>query len=155
MATQNSDLIANKLAGPPVLNTKDTENAEVHSDEWALTGVIGVDGEIYQIGTAQRNQRVISRLCRLNIPAQGAARVLSMGHAEYTDGKGDTVAADAAAFFSALDVSSAVDGLINGLTVTGLVETVLFTGDAIITLTITGDTAAAGEFAGSLVKAGV
>lgn len=154
MATQNSDLVANSLATPRIPNAKDVAQSSTFHNEWALTGVNGVDGEIYQTVKVQANQRVIARLCRLNIPLQGVARVLAMGHAAFTAADGTTVAADAAAFFSALDVATAVDGLIEGLTVTGLVESFLFTGDALITLTITGDTAVAGAFAGSIVAVG-
>ena len=151
MATQSSDLIATGLLSPPKLNNKDVEGAEMRFDEWSLTGVNGVDGEIYNIASVERNERVISRLCRLNIPAQGAARLVQMGFAEHKNAVGDTVVADPDAFFSALDVATAKDGLIDGLTVTGLVESILFAGKATITLTITGDTAVAGAFAGNIV----
>ena len=128
MATQNSDLIANGLLAPPKLNNKDVEGAEMRFNEWALTGVNGVDGEVYQVATVHAGQRVYTRLCRLNIPLQGTARLAQMGFAEHKDRTGLTVVADPNAFFDTLDVALAKDGLIDGLPVSNLVESILFNG---------------------------
>lgn len=155
MATQNSDLVANALALPIIRNLPTLADGTMGLYRWSLTGVNGVDGEIYQIASVERGQRVMTPYCRLNIPAQGVARVMSMGFAEHLDAEGNTVAANATAFFSALDVSGklgdgSAPGLVSNLTVTGLLEQRLMEGEAIITLTITGDTAVSGAFGGEV-----
>ncbi len=155
MATQNSDLVANALALPIIRNPPTLADGTMGIYRWSLTGVNGVDGEIYQIAVVERGQRVLAPYCRLKIPAQLAARVMSMGFAAHLDAEGNTVAADATAFFSGLDVSGKLGegtapGIVSNLTVTGLGEERLMEGEAIITLTITGDTAVSGAFAGEV-----
>ena len=79
-----------------------------------------------------------------------------MGFAAHQDAEGNPVIADDDAFFSLLDVVIAEQGLIDEQLTSLQVnaESILFAGDAIITLTITGDTAVAGAFSGSIVRVG-
>lgn len=59
--------------------------------------------------------RVLPGLSRLSVGACGASRTFSIGHKAYTkDGNGTQEALNATAFVNALDVSSAVNGVVFG-----------------------------------------
>ena len=156
MATQNSDLIANTLLAPPVLNDPTLANGTLAIYQFSLVAAAGIDGEIYQLATVPRGQRVLAPYCRLNIPDQSALALIAMGFAAHQDAEGNVVAASAGAFFTALDVATGpIVGIVDTLTVTGLLEQRLMEGDAIITLTLTGVAALAGTFSGTIIASRV
>ena len=77
---------------------------------FALTAAAGIDGEVINLRFLPPGRFVVyPRLSYLQIDALGAARVIAIGTAAYTDEAGNAVGAAASAYDTGVSVASAVN----------------------------------------------
>lgn len=109
ITTENSDLLANNAARPPVQNATHLSRGRMRIQRFRFTqGSAAGDANSLQnlCKLPAGNVTVLLALSRIAWSAMGTARTLDIGTLAYVDQAGDAVAAAADVFDADIDVSS-------------------------------------------------
>jgi hypothetical protein len=138
VTNQNSVLMANIAATPPMLNQTKYDKARLVTYKIDFTQVgVGDSGSTIRLFQMPQAGRICTHLSRLSISALGASTVAAIGHEAYSKPDGSVVALNASAMGSALSTVSATKTIVADWT-TSPVDTFEPDGAPVIILTVTG-----------------
>lgn len=139
VTTQNSDLMVNIAASPPVFNAPNKGKARLVAEVFTFTQAgAGDANSVIRLCQLPQKARLLPHLTFLRFSAYGAARLLSFGWEAYSKPDGTVVAASMTGIGTALDVANAGRGTFAALT--GGLDDLEFEGSPVLVAQVTGGT---------------